>query len=169
MTTCEAVNYRVELSAVGSGADSIYWSMGDGMTFEDSTSISYEYLSPGTYNISVSLFNYFCNNVVTETKVAEFIELGETSGIIPNVFTPNGDNWNDELVFVGVDHTQSYSIRIFNRWGRLVFESTDATKNWKGTDDSEGTYFYELRYTDICSNLEKLKTGTVTLLRGPKK
>lgn len=166
---CEAVNYRVELSAVGSGADSIYWNMGDGMTFEDSTSVSYEYLSPGTYTISVSLFNYFCNKVVTETRVAEFIELGETTGIIPNVFTPNGDNWNDELVFVGVDHTQSYSIRIFNRWGRLVFESTDATKNWKGKDEAEGTYFYELRYTDVCSNEEKLKTGTVTLLRGPKK
>ena len=50
-----------------------------------------------------------------------------------------------------------------------MFESTDPTKSWNGKDESEGTYFYELRYTDNCSQEEKLKTGTVTLLRGPKK
>ena len=166
---CEALNYKVNLAAIGSGADSIYWNMGNGVDFVDSTSISYEYLDPGTYNISVTLFNFFCNKIVTENKEAKFIEPGQTSGIIPNVFTPNGDDWNDELVFVGIDHTQDYSIKIFDRWGRSAYESTDATKNWNGKNASEGTYFYELRYTDVCSSEEKLKTGTVTLLRGPKK
>ncbi len=166
---CETANYKVNLAAVGTGADSIYWNMGNGVEFIDSTSISYEYLTAGTYNISVSLYNFFCNRIITETKVAEFVDPKESSGIIPNVFTPNGDSWNDELVFVGVDHTQDYSIKIFDRWGRKAFESTDATKNWDGKDASEGTYFYELRYTDVCSTQEKLVTGTVSLLRGPKK
>ena len=166
---CEATNYKVELSAIGSGADSIYWNMGDGTTYIDSTFIAYEYAAAGTYNIAVSLFNFFCNRIVTENLVAEFYEPKETKGIVPNVFTPNGDNWNDKLVFVGVDNTQDFSIKIFDRWGRKKFESTDATDHWDGENASEGTYFYELKYTDVCSNIEKLVTGTVTLLRGPKK
>jgi gliding motility-associated-like protein len=169
---CETSNYKVELSAIGSGADSIYWNMGNGVEFIDSIAIAYEYATAGNYNISVSLFNFFCNQVVTENLVAEFFEPKETQGIVPNVFTPNGDNWNDKLVFIGVDNTQDFSIKIFNRWGRMMFESTDATSHWDGggTDGaSEGTYFYELKYTDLCSSEEKLVTGTVTLLRGPKK
>ncbi len=166
---CETVNYKVNLDAVGTGADSIYWDMGNGVTFIDSTSIDYEYPTFGSYNISVTLFNFFCNQTLTKTMVAEFMEPKETKGIVPNVFTPNGDNWNDKLVFVGVDNTQEFSIKIFNRWGRLMFESDDATSHWDGIDASEGTYFYELKYTDICSTEQKLVTGTVTLLRGPKK
>ena len=165
---CEAVNYVVDLKAAAIGADSIYWNMGDGMEFFNDTTVLYEYALPGTYPITVVLFKDGCPPK-TFNSSATFIELGETTGIIPNVFTPNGDDWNDELVFVGVDHTENYSIKIFDRWGRMAFESTNPDDNWDGDGSSEGTYFYELRYTDVCSSEEKLVTGTVTLLRGPKK
>ena len=165
---CESVNYVVDLTASAVGADSIYWNMGDGMEFYNDTSVLYEYALPGTYPITVVLFKDGCPPK-TFNSSATFIELGETTGIIPNVFTPNGDDWNDELVFVGVDHTENYSIKIFDRWGRMAFESTNPDDNWDGDGSSEGTYFYELRYTDVCSSEEKLVTGTVTLLRGPKK
>jgi gliding motility-associated-like protein len=160
---CEAVSYAVNLEANAEGADSIYWNMGDGMEFINDTIIAYEYNMPGTYPITVTLFKEGCPPKVISSE-ATFIELGESSGIIPNVFTPNGDGMNDELVFLGIDQTQDYSIRIFNRWGKTVFESTDAKDNWDGKDSKDGTYFYELRYTDVCSSEEKLVTGTVTLI-----
>ncbi len=160
---CEAITYEVNLAANAEGADSIYWNMGDGMEFYNDTVVSYEYATPGTYNIVVTLFKDGCPPKAFPTE-ATFIELGESSGIIPNVFTPNGDGMNDELVFLGIDQTQDYSIRIFNRWGKTVFQSTDAKDNWDGKDSKDGTYFYELRYTDVCSNEEKLVTGTVTLI-----
>jgi gliding motility-associated-like protein len=160
---CEAVTYEVNLEANVEGADSIYWNMGDGMEFYNDTLIAYEYGAPGTYPITIVLFKEGCAPKVISNE-ATFIELGESSGIIPNVFTPNGDGMNDELVFLGVDQTQDYSIRIFNRWGKTVFESTDAKNNWDGKDSRDGTYFYELRYTDVCSEEEKLVTGTVTLI-----
>jgi len=165
---CEAINYSVDMKAAAVGADSIYWNMGDGMEFYNDTVVNYEYAMPGTYPITVTLFKNGCPPK-TFSSAATFIELGETTGIIPNVFTPNGDDWNDELVFVGIDHTQDYSIKIFNRWGRMMFESTDPDDHWDGDGASEGTYFYEMRYTDVCSTEEKLLTGTVSLLRGPKK
>jgi gliding motility-associated-like protein len=160
---CEAINYSVELAANAEGADSIYWTMGDGTEFINDTIISYEYAGPGTYPITVTLFKEGCAPKVFSNG-ATFIELAESSGIVPNVFTPNGDGFNDELVFLGVDNTENYSIRIFNRWGQTVFESTDAQDNWDGKGSNDGTYFYELRYTDVCSNEEKLVTGYVTLI-----
>ena len=102
-------------------------------------------------------------------RPVDIVLLDATQSIVPNIFTPNGDNWNDELVIEGIDITKDYSIKIFNRWGRLMFETTDATKYWDGADANDGTYFYELKYTALCSTEEKLITGTVTLLRGPKK
>ncbi|MCB9335140.1 MAG: PKD domain-containing protein [Flavobacteriales bacterium] len=165
---CEALTYEVNISASSTGADSIYWNMGDGMEFFNDTLVNYEYLGPGSYPIVIELYKDGCAPKVFNSE-ATFIELGETTGIIPNVFTPNGDNWNDELEFVGVDKTEDYSVKIFDRWGRKVFESTSATDNWDGGGHAAGTYFYELRYTDVCSNEEKLVTGYVTLLRGPKK
>jgi gliding motility-associated-like protein len=165
---CEMDSFVVDLQFTGSGVDSIAWIMGDGAIFT-TNAVHYLYSTAGTYNIVLMVYNELCPHDPVSLGEIQFLEIKETSGIIPNVFTPNGDNWNDELVFVGIDNTQDYSIRIFDRWGRLAYASTDATKHWDGKDASEGTYFYELRYTDVCSSEEKLKTGTVTLLRGPKK
>ena len=95
---------------------------------------------------------------------AVFIELEESSGIIPNVFTPNGDGLNDKLVFAGIDHSAAYNLKIFNRWGGSVFETNNSEESWDGGTSDDGTYFYELKYTDVCDSEEKVLTGYVTLL-----
>ncbi|MFL5764942.1 MAG: gliding motility-associated C-terminal domain-containing protein [Bacteroidia bacterium] len=63
-------------------------------------------------------------------------------------FSPNGDNKNDEfrIPYCG---TESYLIRIFNRWGELQFTTIDSTHYWDGKnvkkqDASDGTYYYIL-------------------------
>jgi gliding motility-associated-like protein len=70
---------------------------------------------------------------------------------IPNIFSPNSDNFNEtfHLNFSGDGSTTavaSYSIKIFNRWGTLVFESTDPDNNWNGTingnEASTGVYYF---------------------------
>lgn len=159
---CEAIVYEVNLSATLENADSIYWDMGDGTEFINDTVINYTYATHGNYTITATLFNQCGPKSFTYN--ASFMELGESEGIIPNVFTPNGDGMNDELEFLGVDFTQDYSLKIFNRWGRMMFESTNPDDRWKGDNAEDGTYFYELRYTDQCSTEERLVTGTVSLL-----
>ena len=111
--------------------------------------------------------NFGC--VDTTIKTINIEASVNTENVVPNIFTPDGDNWNDKLVVKGVDITKNYSIKIFNRWGRQMFETTDATEYWDGEGADDGTYFYELKYTAVCSIEEKVVTGTVTLLRGPKK
>ncbi len=79
---------------------------------------------------------------------------------LPNVFTPNGDGANDMYTPFPYRFIDRIEIRIFNRWGQLVFEGTDPNINWDGTnlsgkDLSEGTYFY------TCRVFEKRLAGVI--------
>ena len=85
--------------------------------------------------------------------------------IIPNVFTPNGDNDNDEFQILGADLAENYNIKIFNRWGTQVFESSNAQIHWDGGKQNEGIYYYVLTYTETCKEGENTLTGYITLLK----
>ena len=75
---------------------------------------------------------------------------------IPNIFTPNGDGYNDYFE-IGYDNGEpindlnryflSHKLVIFNRWGRIVYESTDYHNDWDGDKLPDGTYFYVLECT----------------------
>lgn len=66
---------------------------------------------------------------------------------LPNTFTPNNDGSNDILTPVKNRFVQNIELKIFNRWGNLVFETNDPNINWNGTNQngkvlSNGVYFY---------------------------
>ncbi len=158
-------SFTVDLLFTGSGADSLVWDLGDGTQITNIDSLTYLYSNSGTYTVTMTAYNFLCNFVETIQNEVTFIDFKGTESIIPNVFTPNGDGMNDELQFVGIDQTAEYSIQIFNRWGNKVYEGTDALAHWDGTGHDDGTYFYILKYTDVCSSEEKMEKGTVTLLK----
>ncbi|MCF8364795.1 MAG: gliding motility-associated C-terminal domain-containing protein [Bacteroidales bacterium] len=93
---------------------------------------------------------------------------------LPNVFTPNKDQYN-EFFKPYADYTsvEKVEMKIFNRWGRIVFETNDPEINWDGKnsnnnqDCSEGVYFYVCEVFEF--RLEGLSkrtiTGSITLLR----
>ena len=73
---------------------------------------------------------------------------------IPNIFTPNGDGINDYFeIGYGEEgkpindlnvYFLSNKLTIFNRWGRIVYESNDYKNDWDGGKLPDGTYFYVL-------------------------
>jgi gliding motility-associated-like protein len=77
---------------------------------------------------------------------------------IPNVFTPNGDNFNDKLVAKISGLVEKIDMKIFNRYGMLVFETNQPRINWDGTYKGElvspGVYFYQ------CDVFESRISGT---------
>ncbi|MBK6474134.1 MAG: gliding motility-associated C-terminal domain-containing protein [Flavobacteriales bacterium] len=79
---------------------------------------------------------------------------------IPNVFTPNGDEWNQNLVFENVQYYKN-NLTIFNRWGNKVYEKENYANNWQASDVPDGTYFYVLSVPEA----NKEYTGHVTILR----
>jgi gliding motility-associated-like protein len=78
---------------------------------------------------------------------------------IPNVFTPNSDGFNDYLVPFPYTSVERIELKIFNRWGTVVYETSDPGINWNGKnkdtdqDCSEGVYFY------ICDVYEVTLSG----------
>ncbi len=78
---------------------------------------------------------------------------------IPNVITPNGDGKNDAWVIGGLYGTK-HSVTVFNRWGQVVFESTNYNNNWRAVGIPDGTYFYEV----LSERTDEPATGTLTVL-----
>lgn len=86
---------------------------------------------------------------------------------IPNAFSPNGDNENDVLYVRGM-LLESMLFRVYNRWGELVFESTDRSVGWDGTFKGKpvnpDVFDYYLQAVCIDGE-ENIMKGNVTLMR----
>ncbi|HRF82247.1 MAG TPA: gliding motility-associated C-terminal domain-containing protein, partial [Flavobacteriales bacterium] len=80
--------------------------------------------------------------------------------VIPNVFTPNNDGQNDRFVIEGILSTTN-TVKVFNRWGQVVFEANNYRNNWAASGVPEGTYYYEV----IVDRHDKPYTGHLTILR----
>lgn len=61
-----------------------------------------------------------------------------------NVFSPNGDELNDELVFKYLTSFPDNRLVIYDRWGNLVYQKTNYGNNWRAEGVAEGTYYYIL-------------------------
>lgn len=86
----------------------------------------------------------------------------------PNVFTPNGDGLNDVFT-IRSNCTLSGTMKIFNRFGELIYSGTDTATGWngkwKGVDQPAGTYIYTFTYKNPISAKIITTQGTITLLR----
>lgn len=127
--------------------------------------------------------DYFGNVLIDDFKIklkdeeeegSEGIISGECDLQLPNAFTPNGDRDNE--VFSRFSQTDfdplNFDFQIFNRWGSIVYSSSNPDFDWDGTDGSGneysvGTYFFVSQYTclDNGSPTEKQKKGWIALLR----
>ncbi|OQX80577.1 MAG: hypothetical protein B6D61_01780 [Bacteroidetes bacterium 4484_249] len=104
----------------------------------------------------------------------ECVDINECGRIwFPNVFTPNGDGWNPYFQADSVNSIYKLELRIFNRWGNIVYETNDPFFEWDGKDQSnnqdcsDGVYFYEgivSEYT-LLGPVERRVRGSVTILR----
>jgi gliding motility-associated-like protein len=111
---------------------------------------------PGSYE--VLLITETSNGCIDTLRL--FYEVLPDDIGVPNVFSPNGDGQNDFLEFKNAQFLRENKLRVYSRWGNLVFESDNYTNGWSAPGVSEGTYFYTLGLKDG-RNFD----GHVTLLR----
>jgi gliding motility-associated-like protein len=166
---CGSDSLLVNLAFTGTGADSIVWNMGNGDVF-NTNAVNYYYTVPGSYVVSMTAYDNLCDNVQTISNTVNFGGNVVSQAVVPNVFTPNGDGQNDLLKILSIDGSSEFSMLVFDRWGLKIFESDTSSSLWDGNtkggrECSDGIYYYEVRYTDICSSEEKIKTGFVHLYR----
>lgn len=92
---------------------------------------------------------------------------------LPNVFTPNGDKYNEKFKPFPYRSVNTVTMEIWDRWGRMVFKTEDPEINWDGRDMttgqpcSDGTYYYagEVFEQTLSGNIPRQLHGSLTLLR----
>jgi len=92
---------------------------------------------------------------------------------VPNAFSPNGDTKND--VFKAIPGTScsltQFNLKVFDRFGAMVFESSSADQGWDGTykgqSAPQATYIYVLQYeySDEVKKAPKVESGSLVLIR----
>ncbi len=157
-----------------SGILSISWNFGDPASGANNTSTSltpsHTFSATGTYKIS-SIVNFSCGTdtlfkTLTITNCDSIAK--ECKFFVPNAFTPNSDGINDKFYPVTSCTFQQYEFLIFNRWGELIFQTSNQTDQWdgknKGSDCSAGVYVYFIIYKFPLQSTKSVK-GKIALLR----
>ncbi|MBR4390600.1 MAG: gliding motility-associated C-terminal domain-containing protein [Bacteroidales bacterium] len=153
--------------------DHFFWTFEHGLTSTQEEPV-FTYVETGSYQASLTVYDeYDCDTVYLKDVYVNPVKLS-----IPSVFTPNGDGINDTFVISlgsGSDtpgsnndvtrgrdgnegdvrplneYYKSTDLMIMNRWGRIVYHSTDYQNDWDGGGLSDGTYFYVLK----CNGLKE--------------
>lgn len=107
----------------------------------------------GCYQVT-AIDSFYNESVATQVCIETCIEYE-----LPNVFTPNNDNQNDLFVPRRNQFVNSINMTIFNRWGQMVYETTDPNINWDGTDMKSGEQLKEGVYYYVCEVFEQTSDG----------
>lgn len=132
------------------------WSVDSSGVIGTGTTFTHHFPLPGFHEVTLTVTS---SDGCTDTFVYIQTVMPDTI-IIPNVFTPNGDGKNDRLSFEGAQYFPDTELKVFNRFGQVLYESRDYKNTWVAHDVPDGTYYYLLRLYN-----GKEYSGHVTLLR----
>ena len=137
----------VDFSNTSQNATSYLWDFGNGITLPIGNQNSQSQIyTTGVYEIMLVAYNGNCSDTAyTTINVLDPPIILPVSLITSNVFTPNSDGSNDVFTFQ-LENIVQLEISILNRWGAVVFTSTDINFSWNGKVNGnlalEGVYFY---------------------------
>jgi len=158
-------NPHINFSNLSFGHNSAIWDFGDGTILNDTISkILHTYQDTGHYKVSLAISNEFgCTDNIAYTIIIDPIFII----YIPDAFTPNGDNINDAFG-PSVYGIKEFEMTIYDRWGGIIYQTTDKDKPWDGTMNANktqgGIYSYAIVATDQKDKPHKF-VGYFTLVR----
>ncbi|OWY22196.1 PKD domain-containing protein [Sphingobacteriales bacterium UPWRP_1] len=154
LSVCTLLNESITLNA---GEGSSYLWQPDGQTTPEIT-VS----QPGTYSVTVT--DAFGCSASAQAAVASVCK---SALVFPTAFSPNNDGEND-IFLPFAQFIDTYEFKIYNRWGKLLYESDEIDDGWDGTQNGEvqpiGVYVWYAVYTDE-SGTQTTAQGNVTLIR----
>lgn len=160
-----AVSFNNESSA---DATLWNWNFGDGSPINNTENPTHDFPDDTTHTYTVTLIaenTFGCVDTVEHEVV-----IGPAfTFYIPNAFTPNNDGKNDLFFGSGIG-IQEYTLRIFDRWGNMVFKTQDLNQGWDGRAKNGSStaqidvFVWKVEIKDILLKKHSF-TGTVTLTR----
>ena len=145
--------------------DDILTNMGDGSIYYNQAQFNHSYTDTGWFEVEHVVINTFdC----PDTSKATIRINPETLIFVPNAFTPDGDGKN-EIFFATAVGIKEFSFKIFNRWGEVLFETTDPSTGWDGMHPNgkeaiQGVYTWTVFAKGQNDKLIE-KRGNLSLLR----
>lgn len=117
----------------------------------------------GIYEVEITITDTICNVSYVDTFTVNIKSITKKT-FVPNSFTPNGDGINDKFAMSGESCTGGEYMRIYNRWGQLIFETEDPFNTfWDGTYN--GSPAQQGVYTYILKVGEDVRRNFITLIR----
>jgi gliding motility-associated-like protein len=139
----------------GSSPFNVLWS--DGLAGQNRSGII-----PGTYTAVVTDKNNCGETIVVN------VEFTFTFGclVIPQVITPNNDGFNDEWRIKNIDLYPNAEVRIFSRWGKMIFSSKNLSDNpWDGTIGGKSAPTDSYHYILYLNDGSEPRSGVISVIR----
>jgi len=160
----------ITFANTSTGSDHYYWNVMDQFSTTDVNTIyTFTNKVPGTYEVCLTAYNY---NECVDTTCQLVVIDDVLFTYIPNAFTPDGDDVNDEWwPTANIPVHNNYELLVFDRWGEVVFSTTDPYKPWTGRYQNggeplnTGVYLYRLMFGIGETEARREITGHVTLLK----
>lgn len=155
------------------GASSYLWDFGDGATSSEyEPSHTYNEAGEGRFDISLIAYNELgCSDTLKLDAAVQVMKGGQL--LIPNAFSPNlsgpGSEHGQNDVFIPMMRgVTEYQLLVFNRWGELLFETTDPSRGWdgyyKGRLCQQDVYVYKIQ-AKFADGENITRIGDINLLR----
>lgn len=129
---------------------------------DGSTNPTFLATEPGKYYVTLSnACSIRTDTVQVDTNCTTLLEM-------PNVFTPNNDGMNETFLPIKIQQVKNFTITIYNRWGKQLFQSNNPNQGWNGNYVNsacpDGTYFWVINYESNFGIMDS-KKGVVHLIR----
>ena len=119
-----------------------HWSLGDGTT-STAQEITYMYRDTGTYWVSLVVID---DHGGMDTAYQRVVVFGDFKMFVPTAFSPNGDGVNDFFYPGGIYFDAAdFLMQIYNRWGKLIWETRTPGQGWDGRDQNTGEFVLEIQ------------------------
>jgi gliding motility-associated-like protein len=143
----------------------ISWSPSSGLSCSDCPNPVVNTFAPGTYTVTLTRQS---DSSACSGSATLHVTLKEHPNVfVPDIFSPNGDGVNDVFLVFG-DNIRTIEMKVFNRWGELVYEGDNQFTGWDGTYKGQmqqpGVYAYTVKIFFL-DGTQTEKSGAVALVR----
>jgi gliding motility-associated-like protein len=148
----------------GAGRLSFSWYFASNVAISNEKNPAYMFNNKGVYPVALVVQN----DIGCADTAVKIVNVNPSfTFFAPNAFTPNGDERNENFTPV-TRGVRSYELRIYNRWGMLLFKSNDSAEGWNGRfsgeDCKQDVYVWKVNLTTLSGDIKQY-SGVVTLLR----